>query len=106
MDKVKDSKTGIPQNCFEIMYKKAIGDGARGHYKMWQTGANAPRATDAQAVRRIHFYVRMGMKTVAASKHILGKPVTIQFRVKNSVGKVAFNRAIFFWRSKSINFEH
>ena len=77
MDKVKDSKTGIPQNCFEIMYKKAIGDGARGHYKMWQTGANAPRATDAQAVRRIHFYVRMGMKTVAASKHILGKPVTI-----------------------------
>jgi hypothetical protein len=77
MDKVKDPKTGIPQNCFEIIYKKATGGGARGHYKMWQTGADAPTPTDAQVVRRIHFYTRMGMKTVGATKHILGKPVSI-----------------------------
>jgi len=77
MDKIKDPKTGIPENCFEIIYKQTVGGGARGHYKMWQTGANAPTPTDAQVVRRIHFYAHMGMKTVGASKHILGKPVTL-----------------------------
>jgi hypothetical protein len=77
MDKVKDPKTGIPMNCFEILYKKTHGGGARGHYKMWKTGALADIPTDAQNVLRIHFYVRMGMRTVGATKHILGKPVTL-----------------------------
>lgn len=78
MMKEKDSKTGGPLDAFSIIYKKAVGEGARGHYKIWETGANARgKATDGRVVRKIHLYCRMGMQTVGASKHILGKPVSL-----------------------------
>lgn len=73
MDKTKDAKTGIMKDAFTIMWKKAIGGGARGHYKMWTTGAMADNPTDDQQVRRIHLYTRKGTRVVAASKFILGQ---------------------------------
>lgn len=77
MDKIQDPKTNIPRDAFCILYKKAVGPGARGHYKIWETGANARTgATDGRVVRRVHMYCHMGMQVVAASKFILGKPVS------------------------------
>lgn len=78
MDKIADAKTNIPKDAFSILYQKTVGPGARGHYKIIETGANARTgATDGQYVRRIHMYVHMGMQVIAASKHILGKPVPV-----------------------------
>jgi hypothetical protein len=73
MDKTKDPKTNIMNNAFTILWKKQKGDGARGHYKIWRTGANAPQATDDQLIERIHIATRKGTRVVAASKFILGK---------------------------------
>lgn len=76
--KEKDAKTGGPLDAFAIIYKKTVGEGARGHYKIWETGANARgKATNDRVNRVIHLYARMGMQTVGASKHILGKPVSL-----------------------------
>lgn len=75
MDKIADAKTNIPRDAFTILYQKTVGEGARGHYKIFETGANARSgAKDGQMVRRIHMYVHMGMQVVGASKFILGKP--------------------------------
>jgi hypothetical protein len=73
MDKSKDSKTGIMHNAFSIMWKKARGKGARGHYKLWRTGADSPEGNDDQAVERIHIRTRKGTRVVGATKFILGK---------------------------------
>lgn len=73
MDKTKDAKTGIMKDAFSIMWKKAKGGGARGHYKIWETGADADTPTDDQAVKRIHIRCRKGTRVVAASKFILGQ---------------------------------
>lgn len=77
MDKISDAKTNIPRNAFNIIYKKAEGVGARGHYKIWETGANSRSGSgvDGRAIRRIHIWCHMGMQVVGATKHILGKPV-------------------------------
>lgn len=72
MDKQQDAKTGIPMDCFTIMYKLQSGDGARGYYKVWSTGAYAPRATDSHRVLNINYGSEEGIRVVAASKHILG----------------------------------
>lgn len=78
MDKIADAKTNIPKDAFTILYQKTVGPGARGHYKIFETGANARTgATDGQMVRRIHMYTHMGMQVVGAGKHILGKPVPV-----------------------------
>jgi hypothetical protein len=77
MLKEKDSKNGNMLDPFNVLYKMPEGEGTRGHYKIWMTGAFAPRATNARANRVIHLYCRMGTQTVGASKHILGKPVTL-----------------------------
>lgn len=73
MDKTKDAKTGIMRDAFTIMWKRAKGGGARGHYKIWETGADADTPTDDQAVKRIHIRCRKGTRVVAASKFILGQ---------------------------------
>jgi hypothetical protein len=73
MDKTKDAKTGIMRNAFTIMWKRQMGGGSRGHYKIWQTGADADVPTDDQAVKRIHLRTRKGTRVVAASKFILGQ---------------------------------
>lgn len=76
MDKIADAKTNIPKDAFTILYKKAVGTGARGHYKIWETGANARSgATNTRANRVISMYAHMGMQVVGATKFILGKPV-------------------------------
>lgn len=77
MDKIADPKTNIPRNAFQIIYKKAYGVGARGWYKMWETGANSQSGSgvDGQAIRRIHIWAHLGMQVAGASKHILGKRV-------------------------------
>lgn len=72
-DKTKDPKTNIMEYSFCVNYKRATGKGARGHYKMWETGGNSQAGTDEQATRRIHLYCRKGMKVVGASNFILGK---------------------------------
>jgi hypothetical protein len=77
MDKISDAKTNIPRDAFSILYQKTVGEGARGHYKIFETGANARSgAKDGQMVRRIHLYCHMGMQVVGASKFILGKQVS------------------------------
>lgn len=73
MDKTKDPKTGIMKDAFKIIYKKPQGGGVRGHYKIWQTGADAETPTDDQAVRRIHLRTHKGTQVVGASKFILGQ---------------------------------
>jgi hypothetical protein len=75
MDKMKDPKTNIMRDAFCVMYKKQVGKGARGHYKIWSTGANSPDGTDAQMVRRIHLASQKGMQVVGASKFIFGKKI-------------------------------
>jgi hypothetical protein len=76
MDKIQDPKTNIPRDAFTILYKKTVGEGARGHYKIWETGANARNgATNERMNREIHMYTHMGMQVVGASKFILGKPL-------------------------------
>jgi hypothetical protein len=77
MLKEKDSKNGNMLDPFNVLYKMPEGEGTRGHYKIWMTGAFAERATNARANRVIHLYCRMGTQTVGGSKHILGKPVTL-----------------------------
>jgi hypothetical protein len=78
MDKIADAKTNIPKDAFCILYQKTVGEGARGHYKIFETGANARSgAKDARMNRTIHMYAHMGMQVVGASKHILGKPVPV-----------------------------
>jgi hypothetical protein len=72
MDKKEDAKTGIPMDCFTIMYKQQSGGGARGYYKVWQTGAYAPVPTSQQRVCQTNYASEEGIRVVAASKHILG----------------------------------
>ena len=72
MDKTQDAKTGVPLDAFTIMYKVQDGDGARGHYKVWYTGAMAPRATSTQRVRQVNYHSEKGVRVVGADKHILG----------------------------------
>lgn len=72
MDRTQDAKTGVPMDAFTIMYKVQDGDGARGHYKVWQTGAYAPRATSTQRVRQINYASQKGIRVVGSEKHILG----------------------------------
>lgn len=73
MDKTKDPKTNIMRNAFSIMYKRMVGGGARGHYKIWETGGNSQKATDGQLIRKIHISTRKGTQVVGASRHILGR---------------------------------
>ena len=75
MDKTKDPKTHIMMNAFDIIYKRMVGAGARGHYKIWETGANSRKGTDSQLIRRVHLASRKGMRVVGASKFILGKKI-------------------------------
>lgn len=77
MDKINDPKTNIPRNAFQVIYKKATGVGARGWYKIWETGANSNSGSgvDGQVIRRIHIYAHLGMQVAGATKHILGKRV-------------------------------
>ena len=74
MTKAQDAKTGVPLEAMTVMYKKQEGDGARGHYKVWMTGAFAPKATSTQRVRRIDYHSEKGCRVVGAEKHILGIP--------------------------------
>jgi hypothetical protein len=75
MQKQKDPKTNTLLDPFCVLYQKQVAEGARGHYKIWETGANArPRATNRRLNRVISMAAHMGMQTVAGSKHIYGKP--------------------------------
>lgn len=71
-DKTRDPKTGIMQDAFTILYKRQVGGGARGHYKIWQTGGNAPVPTNRQRIREINFASEKGIRVVGADHHILG----------------------------------
>jgi hypothetical protein len=73
MDKTKDPVTNKMNDAFNIIYKKMVGKGARGHYKIWETGGNSATGTDGQLVRNIHIASRKGTRVVGASKHILGR---------------------------------
>lgn len=77
MDKTKDPKTNIMKDAFQIIYKKMVGRGARGHYKIWETGGNSSAGTDGQLIRNIHIASRKGTQTVGAGKHILGRRTTV-----------------------------
>lgn len=72
MDQTQDAKTGVPMDAFTIMYKVQDGDGARGHYKIWYTGAYSPRGGSTQRVRQVNYASEKGIRVVGAEKHILG----------------------------------
>lgn len=72
LDKTQDPKTGVPMDAFVIMYKIQDGGGARGHYKVWQTGAYSPQANSTQRVRQINYASEKGIRVVGSEKHILG----------------------------------
>lgn len=73
MDKTKDPKTNIMMNAFSIMWKKMIGRGARGHYKIAEYGGNSEAGTDERNIRVVKLSSRKGMRVVGASRFILGK---------------------------------
>lgn len=73
MDKTKDPKTGIMMNAFTIMWKKMVGKGARGHYKIWELGGNSEAGNDEQLHRVVKIASRKGMRVVGASRFILGR---------------------------------
>lgn len=77
MTQAQDAKTGIPLEAFTIMYKKQEGGGARGHYKVWMTGGMSPAANTRERARLIDYHSEKGVRTVGATKHILG--VSAQF---------------------------
>lgn len=72
MDKTQDYKTGIPKDCFTIMYKEQSGGGSRGWYKVWQDGAYAPVPIGVERVRRTSYAATGGCRIIGATKHILG----------------------------------
>lgn len=73
MDKTKDAKTQIMMNAFTIMWKRMVGKGARGHYKIWELGGNSEQGNDEQLHRVIKIASRKGMRVVGASRFILGR---------------------------------
>lgn len=72
MDRTQDAKTGVPMDAFTVMYKNQSGAGARGHYKIWQTGAYSPQGNSTQRNRQINYASQKGIRVVGAEKHILG----------------------------------
>lgn len=71
-DQTLDPKTGIMMDAFKINYKRQVGGGARGHYKIVQLGFNAPVPTNAHRQREIHFASTKGIQVVGADHTILG----------------------------------
>lgn len=73
MDKTKDPKTNIMLNAFSIIYKKMVGRGARGHYKIAEYGGNSEAGTDEKNWRYVKISSRKGTRVVGATRFILGK---------------------------------
>lgn len=73
MDKTKDPKTNIMLGAFSIMWKKMVGKGARGHYKIWELGGNSADGNTEQLNRVIKLASRKGTRVVGASRFILGR---------------------------------
>lgn len=75
VDKQADAKNpSVMHDAMTIMYKQQVGRGARGHYKIWDTGANTEAGTDSQLITRIHMASRKGFQLFGASRFILGRP--------------------------------
>lgn len=72
--KYQDAKTNKSMDALNIMYKEQVGKGARGHFKVWMTGALAPDGNSRQRVRTIDYNAEVGARVVGADKHILGTP--------------------------------
>lgn len=71
------SGSGDMLDAVNIIYKDQVGPGARGWYKIWETGANT-RQSGGQNKRRnreINIDVIAGMQVVGSRQHILGKPL-------------------------------
>lgn len=73
VDKTKDPNTNIMMNAFSIMWKKMVGRGARGHYKIQETGGNSEAGTNTQNMRTVMLSSRKGTRVVGASRFILGR---------------------------------
>jgi hypothetical protein len=71
--RMRDGRTGKSHEPFCCVYKRQVGGGARGHYKIWQTEANAPIPTSKRMRRDVNMHSRKGMKVVGATKFIYGK---------------------------------
>ncbi len=70
--KTQDPTNQKMMSAFTILYKRQHGDGARGHYKIWRTGALAQHATNSQLKLSIHLASEKGIRVVGADRHILG----------------------------------
>lgn len=71
MQKVTDKASGLEMDSFAIRYKKPEGDGANKYYKMWETGAMAPKATDKRLVRELNVQTEKGAQTYGAARFVL-----------------------------------
>jgi len=69
-NKRKDPVSGEQFSPVCIRYKTQSGDGARGWYKMWETGAYAQRATDDKLERRLHLASEEGTQVMGAGRFI------------------------------------
>lgn len=82
MVKIQGSQSGRSGNgdmldAVNVVYKDQVGIGARGWYKIWETGANA-RQTGGQnkrVNREINIHVECGMQVVGSRQHIYGQPL-------------------------------
>lgn len=75
VDRTADAKNpSVMHEAMSIMYKEQVGRGARGHYKIMDSGANTDTGTDPQLIKRVHMYSRKGFQLFGASRFILGKP--------------------------------
>lgn len=74
----QNGRTGAGEmlDAFQIRYKKAVGVGARGYYKIVETGMNSRSGSgiNKRRNREISIDMRLGAQTVGASQHILGLP--------------------------------
>jgi hypothetical protein len=68
--KKKDAVTGKMESPLSIRYKKPVGGGSKGWYKLWETGANASNPTDDQLVRKMHIQSEEGIQTFGAARFI------------------------------------
>lgn len=71
--KMLDTRSNDMKDPFCILYKEMEGKGARGHYKLWETGGNSDAGTNEQLIRTVTMASRKGCQVFGGSRFILGK---------------------------------
>lgn len=67
---VKDAKTSMEMDAFAIKYKVAEGKGARGTYKIWETGGNSDAGTNSSLTRTLEVACEQGAQVYGGKRFI------------------------------------